>query len=124
MTDARENLLALELALASRHESAIEGGYGAALAEEFVECGQSGRRWTREATLAAMAGDPPRNDTTIETFETAVLGPDLVLATYDLLVARADRSEARSRRSSIWMWRDRRWQLRYHQGTPVSGEWG
>ena len=71
MTDDLEHLHAFELALASRHESAIEGGYDAALAEEFVEFGQSGRRWTRDAALASMAGDAPRDDIAIEGF----LGP-------------------------------------------------
>ncbi len=121
MTDDLERLRAIELALASRHESAIQGGYDAALAEEFVELGQSGRRWTRDATLAAMSGDPPRDDIAIEVFETATLAPDLILATYDLVVIGVDRTHARSRRSSIWIRRDGRWQMRFHQGTPVPG---
>ncbi len=124
MTADVEHLLSLELALAARHESAVDGGYDAALAEEFVEIGQSGRRWTRDATLAAMAGDLPRDDMTIDGFEIVSLAPDVALATYDLVVTDTDGHRARSRRSSIWIRRDGRWKLRFHQGTPVPGVQG
>ncbi len=121
MTDDPAQLHAVELALASRHESAIRGGYDAVLAEDFVEFGQSGRRWTRDAALAAMAGDPPRDGIAIEAFRTAALAPELILATYDLVVTGADGTPSRSHRSSIWVWRDGRWQMRFHQGTLVHG---
>ena len=124
MTADAETIYALELALASRHESAIEGGYDAALAMEFVEFGQSGRRWERAEVLAAMAGEAPRADIVIEGFQVAALAPDVILATYDLVVSATRGPVPSSRRSSIWIRRDGRWQLRVHQGTPVPVEQG
>jgi hypothetical protein len=124
MTADAETIYALELALASRHESAIEGGYDAALAMEFVEFGQSGRRWERAEVLAAMAGDAPRDDIAIDGLEISMLGPNAALATFDFVVTGAHGTLARSRRSSIWVRRDGRWQLRFHQGTRVPGEQG
>lgn len=124
MNDDMETLRSLELALASRHELAIEGGYDAALAEEFVEVGQSGRRWERAEILAAMAGDAPRDGIAIDELEISTLGPNVALATFEFVVTAADGTPSRSRRSSIWVRHDGRWQMRFHQGTPVPGEQG
>jgi uncharacterized protein YhfF/GNAT superfamily N-acetyltransferase len=115
-----EALLALELALARRDEPAIPGGYEAVLAPDFSEVGASGRLWTRAEILEALHADPPDPSISIEAFEVADLGPDLVLATYDTRVITPDGDERRSRRSSIWLRRDDRWQLRFNQGTRTT----
>ena len=80
MPDA-PTLLALELALARRDEAAIPGGYEAVLAPDFLEIGSSGRLWTRAEILEALHAEPPNPSITIESFEIADLGPDVVLAT-------------------------------------------
>ena len=112
-------LVALELSLARRDEASIRGGYGAVLDPDFIEVGQGGRRWTRAETLATIAAEPPADDVAIERFDVASLATGVALATYDLIVTRAGGTLARSRRSSIWIRRDGRWRLRFHQGTPV-----
>ncbi len=114
-----DELLALELALARRDEPAIPGGYEAVLAPDFAEIGASGRRWTRAEILEALHADPPDPSISIEAFEVADLGPDLILATYDTRVIAPDGAERRSRRSSTWVRQDDRWQLRFNQGTPI-----
>ena len=113
-------LLALELALARRDEAAIPGGYEAVLAPDFLEIGSSGRLWTRAEILAALHAEPPNPSISIEAFEIADLGPDLILASYDTLGITSDGEARRGRRSSIWVRQDDHWQLRFHQGTPVS----
>ena len=118
VTDAA-TLLALELALARRDEAAIPGGYEAILATDFAEIGASGRLWTRAETLEALHAEPPNDAITIESFELAGLVPDVVLATYDAVGMDPDGVVIRRRRSSTWIRRDDRWQLRFHQGTPV-----
>ena len=102
MPDA-PTLLALELALARRDEAAIPGGYEAVLAPDFLEIGASGRLWTRAEILAALHAEPPNPSVTIESFQTADLGPDLVLASYDTHGITSGGEERRSRRSSIWV---------------------
>ncbi len=119
--DAGE-LVAIELALARRDEASIDGGYRAVLDPDFIEVGQSGRRWTRAETLASIAAEPPADDVAIDVFDVTSLATDVMLATYDLIVSRADGTQARSRRSSIWIRRDGRWRLRFHQGTPASAD--
>ena len=113
-------LLALELALARRDEAAIPGGYEAVLAPDFLEIGSSGRLWTRAEILAALHAEPPNASISIEAFEIADLGPDLILASYDSLGITSDGEARQGRRSSIWVRQDDHWQLRFHQGTPIS----
>jgi hypothetical protein len=112
-------LLALELALAQRDEAAIPGGYEAVLAPDFVEIGSSGRVWTRAEILEALHAEPPNTSIAIESFELADVAPDVLLATYDALALDADGVPIRRRRSSTWLRRDGRWELRFHQGTPI-----
>ena len=119
MPDA-PTLLALELALARRDEAAIPGGYEAVLAPDFLEIGSSGRLWTRAEILESLHAEPPNASVTIESFQAADLGPDVVLASYDTHGITSGGEERRSRRSSIWVRHDDRWQIRFHQGTPIS----
>lgn len=84
------------------------------LADDFVEIGQSGRRWTRDEIIAALASDRGRGDVEISEREARQLAPALVLLSYLL------RFDGRSsRRSSIWRC-DPEPRCVFHQGTPVS----
>ena len=122
MTFDREALLGLEVALARRDEAAIPGGYEAVLAPDFEEIGASSRHWTRAEILELLQADPPNGAIVIERFVANPLSDDLVLATYDAVGAGPDGRPARRRRSSIWVRRDGRWQMRFNQGTPVDTE--
>jgi uncharacterized protein YhfF/GNAT superfamily N-acetyltransferase len=115
-----DELHALELALARRDEAAIPGGYEAVLAPDFAEIGASGRRWTRAEILEVLHADPPDPSISIEAFAVADLDPGVVLATYDTRGIAPDGTEHRSRRSSIWLRGDDRWQLRFNQGTGAT----
>ena len=123
----RRRLLALELALARRDEAAIPGGYEAVLAPDFLEIGSSGRLWTRAEILEALHAEPPNPSISIEAFEVADLGPDLVLASYDTLGITSDGEERRSRRSSIWVRQRRPLAAPLqpgHAGITRRGRWG
>jgi hypothetical protein len=113
-----------ELALARRDGAAIPGGFPGLIDDQFVEFGASGRRWDRAAVLALLAEAPPA-DVTIEAFTDAPIGRHVVLVTYRS-IARAPGVPARHAwRSSVWVRRDGRWRLRFHQATPVvAGEPG
>ncbi|WP_295836765.1 DUF4440 domain-containing protein [uncultured Microbacterium sp.] len=84
------------------------------LAPSFVEVGQSGRRWTREAIVAALREEPGSDPSPlIDERESRPVGPDTVLLTY--LLRFEDRV---SRRSSLWRC-DPAPRCLFHQGTPV-----
>lgn len=64
---------------------------------DFVEVGQSGRRWTRDEIVAALAADPGGPEAEVDERESRVVDAQTVLLTYRVRVA--DRV---SRRSALW----------------------
>jgi release factor glutamine methyltransferase len=81
------------------------------LAEDFKEFCSSGRIFSRTQTIEAMQNSAPRA-ATISHFNITPLAEGVVLATYH-----ATTLTSISHRSSIWVLRDKRWQLLFHQGT-------
>jgi hypothetical protein len=137
-SDLRDRLLGYELALARRDPAAVDGDLIDLLTDDFLEFGQSGRVWTRE-TIAPLLGSSPDGSAgaaapeggaaapeggaaapeggaaapELEAFEVTRLGEGVALVTYRALGAN---------RSSIWVRRDGRWRMRFHQGTPLPGD--
>ena len=107
----RDELLRLESALASRDPAGVKGGLMSLIADDFLEFGQSGRVWTARSIREAIEV-PPGNPVVIKEFDVAELAEGVVLATY------AMPGTPPVNRSSIWVRRDGRWLIRFHQGTP------
>jgi ribonuclease HI len=89
------------------------------LHEDFREVGRSGTVWDRASILDLMESEAHegRVDIRAEQMVPTGLAPDVVLLTYDSVTA-----QGRAHRSSVWVRRDGRWQLRHHQGTSVPAE--
>lgn len=94
------------------------------LADDFLEIGASGRIWDKPAVLAAVRGEPGL-DLALTDLEVVALAPDVVLTTFRVAARRAEPTTRSvgsalrsSLRSSIWVRRSGRWQVRFHQGTP------
>jgi len=93
------------------------------LGDDFVEIGSSGDTFgKREALelLAEEARDGHMYDRATSDWSIRALTADVALVTYK--VVRRDSTEgsaAASHRSSIWQFRDGRWQMVFHQGTRV-----
>jgi hypothetical protein len=85
------------------------------LAPDFVEIGQSGRRWDRAEVVAALVDDIEADPgVTISEREARAVAPDTVLLTYRLRFGgRA------SLRSSLWRLAGESVQCVFHQGTPA-----
>ncbi len=81
-------------------------------AEEFKEFCVSGRIFNRQQVIDALLKSEPRT-ATINNYYVESLAEDVALATY-----RATIAHAVSHRSSLWVFRENRWQLVFHQGTP------
>jgi glyoxylase I family protein len=88
----------------------VEGGLLGLIADDFVEFGTSGRVWTARA-IRTLLERPIGERASIEDFEVAELGDGVVLATFVMPGPPA------VNRSSIWVHREGRWQVRFHQGT-------
>ena len=89
------------------------------LAEEFCEFGSSGRVWTRDAILDLLAGESPQVAPKVEDFATQEIAPQAMLVTYRAVRKEESGAQQSSLRNSIWIRRDDRWQILFHQGTKV-----
>jgi hypothetical protein len=90
------------------------------LAEEFCEFGSSGRILTKQETIDALATEAPVSFSVTD-FSVTILAPCVALVKYQ--AARHDESGqvvSMSLRSSLWVLRNDRWQMLFHQGTKVS----
>jgi hypothetical protein len=86
------------------------------LADDFIEFGASGRRYTKAEIIAALPHEPPVERTTSD-YATRELGAGVALVTYNVVRHTPGEPSMRSLRSSIWVHRDGRWQMVFHQGT-------
>jgi hypothetical protein len=87
------------------------------LAEDFREFGSSGRIYNRQQIIDALAAESPRTITLSDPL-CQQLAEDIALLTY-----RSTRTipppPTHALRSSLWINRDNRWQMLFHQGTPI-----
>lgn len=77
----------------------------------FTEFGWSGVTYTRQEILDSDVGPI---DASLEQFAVRPLGRDAALLTY-----RSNQQRGSGNRSSVWVRRDGRWLLEFHQGTPA-----
>lgn len=88
------------------------------LADEFIEFGSSGRTYDKQQILESLTNENlvPR---TSKNFNTRILAPGIILATYHSTYWEPGAKPAHSRRCSIWKLVNGRWQMIFHQGTPT-----
>lgn len=99
------------------------------LAADFCEFGSSGRVFTKVEIIDALTSSSGAGESEISMsdFKVRLGSPEWALVTYR--ATRLDRvtgASIESLRSSVWMLRDDRWQIFFHQGTrvPVKQEHG
>lgn len=110
--DSFEEVVELELALLHRDVRRDPQRVGDLLDEDFREIGASGRLWTRQETIGALATEEGDEPVAVADMEAVQLAPGVVLLTYV-----SDGAGRRARRSAIWRRVGGRWRLLHHQGT-------
>lgn len=120
MPSLTQHLLELETRLMDpevrRSEKAAE-----LLADDFMEFGGGGRIFNKTDALAVMRRHIPHGFA-IEEFNVRELSPSIALVTYRVRTQGVAGNAGRlSVRSSIWVQRDGRWQVTFHQATLVAG---
>jgi len=84
------------------------------LAEDFVEIGASGRRWTRAEVIAELASESGEPDAvTTSDWTVRELAPGLAMVGFV-----STGGGRRVRRTSLYRWESGRWRAFFHQGTP------
>jgi hypothetical protein len=122
-TDPAALLRALEERLLSAEGRAAPEVIDRLLGDDFIEIGSLGDKFGKREALEELA-EETRDSHTYErvTSDWSIrsLTADVTLVTYRVI--RHDRTEgstADSLRSSIWQFRDGRWQMVFHQGTRL-----
>lgn len=90
------------------------------LAEEFREFGSSGRIYTRDEIVNLLSAEFPWTFSVTD-FSVTTPAAGAALVTYQ--ATRHSESlpeESKSLRSSLWVLRDDRWKMLFHQGTKVN----
>jgi hypothetical protein len=117
--DTARIILNLELELLQPDTRRSTERLGELIAADFLEIGESGKRYKKSDLLQMLPGSMPLKFT-IQEFEVVSISDDTVLAMYRLVKEDLNSGEAHSSlRSSLWLHRDRRWQILFHQGTIV-----
>lgn len=88
------------------------------LADDFCEIGSSGVVYKSKSEIIALLSEESPAAITLSDFTCQLLAPSIALLTYRSQKEAVDGSPGvAALRSSIWIHRDGRWQLRFHQGT-------
>lgn len=88
----------------------------ALLADDFIEFTSSGLVCSKQDIIDRLPNESPVQ-MTLKDFHVKSLAPDVVLTTF-ILVKHTDPKQY-SLRSSIWKWYEGKWQMIFHQGTPL-----
>ena len=84
------------------------------IADDFVEFGKSGAVYHKEDTLNALEDEQIDLEIEVSEFVAREVSSDVVLVTY-----KSTAEGVTAIRSSIWVKRDGRWQMTFHQGTGI-----
>lgn len=87
------------------------------IADAFIELGSSGRTYDKQQMIDVLP-TLPIIKMTIMDFEAKLLAKEVVLTIYRL-AKHGNETIEYSLRSSIWLLRDDKWQIVFHQGTPL-----
>ena len=87
------------------------------VADDFFEIGSSSRTYDKAAVLAAIETAPLRRFQ-VEDFKIVATGTDWALVSYRS-AEESSESSTTSWRSSLWMKREGKWQIVFHQGTTL-----
>ena len=90
------------------------------LAEEFREYGSSGRQFTKVDILELLQTEPEAQ-IAMKDFQCSWLSEAAALVTYRSIRTEPSGFQREALRSSIWVLRDARWQVLFHQGTKTGG---
>jgi hypothetical protein len=93
------------------------------LADEFLEFASSGGSYTKRQIIALLLADPdsalPRY-ATLKNLKVRWLADDVAMLTYRSAKSQPSNARAvRALRCSVWKRIDGRWQMLFHQGTPL-----
>lgn len=116
--DVAETLRELEANLLIDSVRKDRARVSALLAEEFREFGRSGKVYSRAEILDFLQIEEEIR-VAMRDFACELTGEGVALVTYLSEQDEQNGETIGALRSSLWVWRDQRWQMVFHQGTPL-----
>ncbi len=92
------------------------------LHKDFREIGRSGKEYSRDEILRELQGEAELPEIHASDFDVQELGEELYLLTYTSahVSGQEDKELHRfTRRASVWVRENQRWQIRFHQGSAI-----
>lgn len=117
--DVAETLRELEASLLTNAVRKDRACVEELLADEFREFGRSGTVYTK-AEILTFLQEEEEVFVTMEEFACEIVAEGLALVTYRSERAESSGETLAALRGSLWVWRGERWQMMFHQGTPLS----
>ena len=121
--DISDHLKHLEESLLTSAVRKDRAQVAALLAEEFREIGSSGRTFSRAEILDELQDDlqaeSPLREVALSDFNCRMLSATLALVIYRTVRSTPAAPPSAAWRSSLWVFREDRWQILFHQGTKV-----
>jgi len=115
-----ETLKALEIELHQAEVRSNRARLEHLLHDSFVECGRSGRVYTRHEILQELSREVLNYSVCSQDFIASQLSDKMVLLTYKSAhLGPEGILSHHSFRSSLWQLTSDGWKLRFHQGTPT-----
>jgi glyoxylase I family protein len=118
MSSLEEKLRELELKVMTAAGERRADDIRDLVADDFFEIGRSGTTYTKAEVLAAIEVAPLRKFT-LEDFKIVAGGDGWALVSYRA-GERTAYSSTTSLRSTLWVERGGKWQVAFHQGTPIT----
>jgi hypothetical protein len=116
--DVAETVRELEASLVINSVRKERTRVSALLAEEFREFGRSRKVYSRAAILDFLQSEEEIR-VAIKYFACEVVAEGIALVTYLSELEEQNGETVGALRSSLRVWRDQRWQMVFHQGTPL-----
>ena len=116
--DPTKIILALEIELLQVNVRHSVSRLGELLADDFFEIGSSGKRYNKQDILNILPNQP-EDKYNITDFHIYFVADNTILATYQVVRDVVGTNKVKySLHSSIWQFRNTKWQIIFHQGTP------
>ncbi len=91
---------------------------------DFCEVGRSGVMYERSKVVSVLGSQKEAPASISDQFELQKINPETVLLTFRSARVNDDGSlKDHALRSSVWLYTNEKWQLRYHQATPAAEVW-
>lgn len=119
MNDITNTIKELELSLLKPEVRSSKEALDKMLADDFVEFGTSGNKYTKADILERLPNTLERVEYMISDFSVEMPSEDVAVATFKTDRTTDGKDRVISQRSSHWRKTDKGWQMFFHEATPI-----